>query len=136
MSILLSKCIPDQWSEGDIQVFANSMSSSSSWEVQAQDPRQAGETMLDIIEVKPMENKELVDASALADSVTRTGHAAVYGIYFDTGKDVKPESDAALKEIAKLLQRDPKLKRYVVGHTDNKELLRRIWIFPCVVETR
>jgi outer membrane protein OmpA-like peptidoglycan-associated protein len=92
--------------------------------------------MLDIIEVKPMENKELVDASALADSVTRTGHAAVYGIYFDTGKDVKPESDAALKEIAKLLQRDPKLKRYVVGHTDNKELLRRIWIFPCVVETR
>lgn len=41
-------------------------------------------------------------------------------IYFDTGKaEVKPESDAALKEIAKLLQQNPQLKLYVVGHTDN-----------------
>ena len=49
-----------------------------------------------------------------------TGKAAVYGIYFDTGKaEIKPESEPALKEIAKLLQADPKLKLYVVGHTDN-----------------
>lgn len=41
-------------------------------------------------------------------------------IYFDTGKaEVKPESDAALEEIAKLLQQNPQLKLYVVGHTDN-----------------
>ena len=33
--------------------------------------------------------------------------------------DVKPESDPALKEIAKLLQQDNGLKLYVVGHTDN-----------------
>jgi outer membrane protein OmpA-like peptidoglycan-associated protein len=44
----------------------------------------------------------------------------VYGIYFDTGKsDVKPESDAALREIAKLLSQEAKLKLYVVGHTDS-----------------
>jgi len=42
-------------------------------------------------------------------------------VYFDTAKaDVKPESDAALSEIAQLLKRDPKLKLYVVGHTDNQ----------------
>lgn len=101
--------------EGDVYV---------SLAVQSQDTSNAGESMLDVIEVKPMENKELVDAAALSDSVTRTGHAAVYGIYFDTGKaDVKPESDAALKEIAKLLQQDAKLKLYVVGHTDNQGTL-------------
>jgi outer membrane protein OmpA-like peptidoglycan-associated protein len=77
--------------------------------------------LLYIIEVKPMESGLVtVDAAALASDITRTGHSAVYGIYFDTGKaDIKPESDAALKEITKLLQQDPKLKLYVVGHTDN-----------------
>jgi OmpA-OmpF porin, OOP family len=37
--------------------------------------------------------------------------------------DLKPESDATLKEIAKLLQQDPRLKLYVVGHTDNVGVL-------------
>ena len=61
-----------------------------------------------------------VNAAALAGDISRTGHSAVYGIYFDTGKaDVKPESDAALKEIAKMLQENPALKLLVVGHTDN-----------------
>ena len=41
-------------------------------------------------------------------------------LFFDTGKaDLKPESDAALAEVAKLLKADPALKVYVVGHTDN-----------------
>jgi outer membrane protein OmpA-like peptidoglycan-associated protein len=45
---------------------------------------------------------------------------AVYGIYFDTGKsDLKPESEEAIAEIAKLLKGDTDLKLYVVGHTDN-----------------
>jgi OOP family OmpA-OmpF porin len=101
--------------EGDVYV---------SLAVQSQDPRSTGDTMLDVVEVKPMESKELVDAASLADSVSRTGHAAVYGIYFDTGKaEVKPESGATLKEIAKLLQQDAKLKLYVVGHTDNQGTL-------------
>jgi len=65
-----------------------------------------------------------VDAASLANDINRTGHASVYGIYFDTGKaDVKPESDATLKEIAKLLQGDPMLKLYVVGHTDSQGAL-------------
>jgi len=80
-----------------------------------------------VVDMKPMEaGLVTVDAAALGGDIARTGHVAVYGIYFDTGKaDVKPESDAALKEIAKLLQQDAKLKLYVVGHTDNVGALAR-----------
>ena len=75
-----------------------------------------------VIEVKPMESDLItVNAATLANDINRTGHASGYGIYFDTGKaDVKPESNATLNEIAKLLQGDPRLKLYVVGHTDNQ----------------
>ncbi len=78
-----------------------------------------------VIEVKPMESDLItVNAASLANDINRTGHASVYGIYFDTGKaDIKPESDATLKEIAKLLQGDPMLKLHVVGHTDNQGAL-------------
>ncbi len=77
---------------------------------------------LDIVEMKPMEaGLVTVNAETLAGDITRTGHASVYGIYFDTAKaDVKPESDGTLKEIAKLLQEHSELKLYVVGHTDNQ----------------
>jgi outer membrane protein OmpA-like peptidoglycan-associated protein len=83
------------------------------------------QVVLYAIEVKPMEaDLVTVDAASLANDINRTGHASVYGIYFDTGKaDVKPESDATLKEIAKLLQGNPDLKLYVVGHTDNQGAL-------------
>ncbi|GAH66372.1 unnamed protein product, partial [marine sediment metagenome] len=72
---------------------------------------------LDVIEVKPMETGLVtVNADALAKDIARTGHVAVYGIYFDTDKaDVKPESEPVLKKIAKLLQQNHKLKLYVVG---------------------
>lgn len=82
-------------------------------------------TELYVIEVKPMESGLItVNAASLANDINRTGHASVYGIYFDTGKaDVKPESAATLSEIAKLIQGDPTLKLYVVGHTDNQGAL-------------
>jgi OOP family OmpA-OmpF porin len=78
-----------------------------------------------VIESKPMETGLVtVNATSLAGDITRTGHASVYGILFETGKaDVKPESDATLKEIAKLLQQNAALKLYVVGHTDNQGTL-------------
>jgi len=83
--------------------------------------RVGGASNLYVIEVKPMENKDLVDAASLTNDLASTGHVAVYGIYFDTGKsELKPESDATLKEIAKVLQQDGNLKLYVVGHTDNQ----------------
>lgn len=79
-----------------------------------------GRTYIVLVEVKPMETEMVtVNAAALAGDITRTGHVAVYGIYFDTDKaDLKPESDPVLAEIGKLLQENPSLKLYVVGHTD------------------
>jgi flagellar motor protein MotB len=79
------------------------------------------EACLDFVEIKPMEGDLVtVDAAALKSDIGRSGHAAVYGIYFDTGKaDVKPESTPALQEIAKLLRQEPGLKLYIVGHTDS-----------------
>lgn len=76
---------------------------------------------LDIIEIKPMETGLVeVNAEALAKEIEQTGHASIYGIYFDTGKaDVKPQSEKALAEIAKLLKHNGTLNLYVVGHTDN-----------------
>jgi OOP family OmpA-OmpF porin len=78
-------------------------------------------TFLGIVESKPMETGLVkVDADALANEIDRTGHASIYGIYFDTDKAaVKPESEQALGEIAKLLEKRPDLKLYVVGHTDS-----------------
>jgi outer membrane protein OmpA-like peptidoglycan-associated protein len=73
-----------------------------------------------IVEKEAMKQEVVADATALGNDINTTGHVSVYGIYFDTGKsEVKPESDAALKEIAKLLKNDGALKLYVVGHTDN-----------------
>lgn len=75
---------------------------------------------LNIIEKTTMAQEVVADAQILAQDIQTTGHASVYGIYFDFDKsDVKPESDPALKEIAKLLQQNTELKLYVVGHTDN-----------------
>jgi len=72
-----------------------------------------------IIEKKAMEQYIVADAAAMGGDLKTSGHVAVYGIFFDTGKsDVKPESKAALDEIAKLLKQDPALKLKIVGHTD------------------
>jgi OmpA-OmpF porin, OOP family len=73
-----------------------------------------------IVERKGMAQDVVANADVFLDQLKKTGHAAVYGIYFDTGKsDLKPESQNAVAEIAKLLKRDTNLKLYVVGHTDN-----------------
>jgi OmpA-OmpF porin, OOP family len=73
-----------------------------------------------IVEKALMRQDVTADASSLASSIRETGRASVYGIYFDTGKwDVKPESEPALQEIAKMLKANAAMKLYVVGHTDN-----------------
>ncbi len=81
---------------------------------------QPNEWVLYIVEKKAMDQDIVANAKAFSDDIKATGHTAVYGIYFDTGKSViKPESEGALGEIAKLLKNDPGLKVHVVGHTDN-----------------
>lgn len=67
-----------------------------------------------------MQQTIVADAASLRDGLKATGHVAVEGIYFDTGKsELKPESTPALAEVAKLLSADPSLKLWVVGHTDS-----------------
>lgn len=73
-----------------------------------------------IIQKEAMAQDVVANATVFNNDIKTTGHAAVYGIYFDTGKsDIKPESAAAIAEIATLLKSDPGLKVHVVGHTDN-----------------
>ncbi len=76
---------------------------------------------LDVIEIEPMETGLVtVNVDAMAKEIDKTGHVAVYGIYFDTGKaEVKTESEPVLGEIANLLRLKPELKLVIVGHTDN-----------------
>jgi OOP family OmpA-OmpF porin len=73
-----------------------------------------------VVEKGTMKQDVVADAAALSASIAATGKAALYGIYFDTGKSVvKPESAPALEEIVKLLKQNASLTLYVVGHTDN-----------------
>lgn len=84
--------------------------------------RAAGNGMYNVhmVEKQLMTQAVVANADSLAGSLETDGKVAVYGIFFDTDKaDLKPESEPALVEIAKLLQRKPALKVYVVGHTDN-----------------
>jgi len=79
-----------------------------------------GSYSIHMIEKEAMKQDIVADASSMGKSIRESGKVTLYGIYFDTGKaEVKPESQAALKEIVKLLKNDPALKLYVVGHTDN-----------------
>jgi len=87
-------------------------------ETWAQILAQEGRYTLTIVEKAAIEQQ--VTAEFLAKDLTDTGHTAVYGILFDTGKaDIKPGSEGVLAEIAGLLKSKPALKLYVVGHTDN-----------------
>ncbi len=75
---------------------------------------------LSIVEREVMKQEIVANAEAMGNDINATGHVSIYGIYFDTGKsEIKPESDAAIAEIAKLLTSNAGLKLYVVGHTDN-----------------
>jgi outer membrane protein OmpA-like peptidoglycan-associated protein len=74
-----------------------------------------------IVTEKQMQQEVAADASSLGDEINKTGHVAVYGIHFDTGKaTIKPDSENILSEIAKLLQQNADLKLRVEGHTDNQ----------------
>jgi outer membrane protein OmpA-like peptidoglycan-associated protein len=77
--------------------------------------------LLDVIETVPMESDMVtVNAESMARDIAATGRVALYGILFDTDRtDIKPESEATLAEIARLLEENPTMKLYVVGHTDN-----------------
>ncbi len=69
---------------------------------------------------KAMEQTMKANAEGWADQVNQTGRVSVYGINFDTGKaTIRPESEAVLAEVAKMLQANLSWAMLVAGHTDN-----------------
>lgn len=75
--------------------------------------------LIDAIDSAEME-KNMVDAAAMAKSISETGRVALENIYFDFNEaTLKPESADALSEMAKLLAEHPDINVYIVGHTDN-----------------
>jgi len=85
---------------------------------------QKGRALAELVVVAPdvLEQKmTFVNADEMKREIRDTGKVALYGILFDTDKDVvKPESQQTIAEIVKLLKSDPALKIHVVGHTDNQ----------------
>jgi outer membrane protein OmpA-like peptidoglycan-associated protein len=74
---------------------------------------------LDFIEQEAMTQQLVADAEALLADLERVGHVVLGGIFFDTDEAVvKPESQAALTEIASLLEANPGVTAFIVGHTD------------------
>jgi OOP family OmpA-OmpF porin len=79
-----------------------------------------GKYILTIVERAAMAQEITADADAFAGGLKATGHVAVDGILFATGKaDLEPASQRAIAEVTKLLKADGALKLFVVGHTDN-----------------
>ena len=76
---------------------------------------------LEVIETQKMEQKvEVASSDFMAEEIEKSGHVALYGINFATGKaEITPESAKPLEEIAKLLAVKPDWKLRVEGHTDN-----------------
>ena len=106
--------------QSDPQRWVNGKIVKDGQETWVQAEKANGAYWLRIVEKKEMEQFIVADAAAFGNDIRTTGHAAIYGINFDTGKStIKPESAQAIGEIAKLLIADPGLKIYVVGHTDN-----------------
>lgn len=79
-----------------------------------------GTYYLVLVERQAMQQDVVANAEALKGGLAENGHVEVPGIFFDLNKaDLKPESKPSLEELAKLLQANPSLRVWVVGHTDN-----------------
>ena len=75
-----------------------------------------------VVSADVMEKKmAFVNSDDMKHAIHDSGKVALYGLSFDTDKDVvKSESQPTLAEIAKLLNGEPSLRLHVVGHTDNQ----------------
>lgn len=75
--------------------------------------------LIDVIDTGEMENR-MIDAAAMARSISETGRVALDNIYFDFNEaTLRPESAEALTEMARLLAENPDVDVYIVGHTDS-----------------
>jgi outer membrane protein OmpA-like peptidoglycan-associated protein len=83
-----------------------------------------GRVLVELIVVAPEQMQQkmtFVTASDMSKSLAASGRVALYGLYFDTDKDlVRADSQRTLQEIAQLLKNQPQLRVHIVGHTDSQ----------------
>ena len=61
-----------------------------------------------------------VDAAAMTKGLQSDGKIALYGLKFATDSaELTADSQATLKQMSDVLHQQPKLRVYIVGHTDN-----------------
>lgn len=82
-------------------------------------------TLVDFLETGEAETSLIVaDAEAIGKGIRENGRAVLDGVLFDTDQaTLKPESKAALDQIATFLKEHAGGKFYVVGHTDSEGTL-------------
>lgn len=78
-----------------------------------------------VVESEQMETGQVQADVRTADelqiAITTGGKTVVPGIYFGSDSDeILPESAEALEQMVLLLENEPDLKVFIVGHTDNR----------------
>lgn len=112
----------EDWNEGTgrLLTMTKSGKGAAAMSVEVNTNPTWSESTLVIVKLKEMEQQLAADASALLEELNKSGHVAVYGINFETGKaTITDDSAKALGEVAKLLTENADLKLRVEGHTDN-----------------
>lgn len=81
--------------------------------------------IVDVLEHTAREQRMVtVTADAMQQSIAASGRVALYGIQFDLDSAaIRPESQATLDEILRLLTQQPGLSLRIVGHTDTQGAL-------------
>lgn len=81
--------------------------------------------LLQIVESGDMPTDQVtVDSAAMEKGLRTDGKIALYGLHFATDSaNLEPDSEQTLKEMSDLLHKEPTLKVYIVGHTDNSGTL-------------
>ena len=76
--------------------------------------------LVDVVDAKPMQQRmETISAAKMALALGNKGAVSLYGILFEFDSDrLTADSDPTLEQIASLLQNEPDLRLFVVGHTD------------------
>ena len=67
-----------------------------------------------------LKKKELESADYLNKEIKEKGFVNLYGIHFDSGKDIpKKDSDKTLNSLAEFLKNNNDIKLEIIGHTDS-----------------
>ena len=77
--------------------------------------------LLQVVESGQMPTDQVtVDSAAITKGLQSEGKIALYGLQFATeSADLRPDSDATLKQMSDVLHQQPGLLVFIVGHTDN-----------------